>query len=221
MHIRFSKVLLWIISFLIVILSLFVYAGFNGTPWEKHRQIQNMDSYLSKKYHTDFIMKKIDYNFLSETYQVYSYPKGHPELVFMVEQDADASAGYSDTFPKVFWESELSNHLKKTIKGLFPRLDDTTFTAKQIDERGEYFGPHIPTYKEIHESQLACSITIFIKSKWEKVKQAAEIEKMKRLSHFLESVHFPVLVQITYYEKERNQNDKVFFITEEGRIVDK
>lgn len=202
-------------------LSLFVYAGFNGTPWEKHHQRKSMDTYLTQKYHTAFIMKNIDYNFLSKTYQAYSYPKGHPELVFTVEEDIDAVSGYSDSFPKVFWESELSNNLKKTIKGLFPRLDKTTFTAERIVDRGESIGPSIPTYQEIHSSQLACSITIFMKAKWEKVKQAAELEKMKRLSHYLKSVHFPVLIQFTYYEKKRNEKDKVFFITEDGRIVDK
>ncbi|MDQ6597467.1 hypothetical protein E2K98_06540 [Bacillus salipaludis] len=220
MHIRFSKVFIWIISFLIVILSLFVYSGFNGTPWEKHRQSKNMTTYLTKKYHNAFIIKNIDYNFLSETYQAYSYPKGHPELVFTVEEDEDASAGYSDTFPKVFWESELSSNLKKTIKGLFPHLDKTTFTAERIVDRGEYFGPHIPTYQKIYTSQLACSITIYMKTKWEKVKQATELEKVKRLSHHLKSIHFPVLIQVTYYEKARNENDKVFFITEDGRIVE-
>lgn len=220
MHIRFSRVLIGIIFFLIVTLSLFVYAGFNGTPWERHHQSKNMERYLNQKYHTAFIIKNIDYNFLSETYQAYSYPKGHPELVFTVEEDVDAAAGYSDTFPKVFWESELSNNLKKTIKGLFPRLDKTTFTADRIVDRGEYFGSHIPTYQNIYTSQLACSITIFMKTKWEKVKQVAELEKMKRLSQHLKSIHFPVLIQVTY-EKERNEKDKVFFITEDGRVVDK
>jgi hypothetical protein len=219
--IKAKKVILWLLALLILFLCFYVYSGFYGTPWEKKQQATNMQKYLEKKYQNDFVIKSTSYNYLSETYQSYAYPQQHSELLFMVEQDQEAKEGYSDTYPKVVWGTNLANNIKAKIKKLFPNIDESTFKAERIVEKGEYFGPHIPTYKEINVSQLACSITVNINTKWEQLDPMRNEVKLNQLQQYLKSIHFPVLVEIRYFEKEMNKNDKVYFLTEDGRIVDK
>ena len=213
--------ILWLLALLTLFLCFFVYSGFNGTPWGKKQQETEMQKYLEKKYQKDFVIKSTSYNFLSETYQAYAYPRDHSELLFMVEQDQDALKGYSDTYPKVFWGTGFSSNIKAEVKKLFPNLDEATFTAERIVERGEFFGPHIPTYQEIHVSQLSCSITINIKTNWQQLDQTQNQEKLKQLRKYFHEIHFPVLIEINYYENEIHDNEKVYFITEDGRIVEK
>ncbi|MGG3470607.1 hypothetical protein ABES02_24370 [Neobacillus pocheonensis] len=61
----------------------------------------NMENYLEEKYQAEFAIKKTSYNFLSERYQSYAYPKKDSQLLFMVEQDPDTKEGYTDTFYKL------------------------------------------------------------------------------------------------------------------------
>lgn len=206
---------------LILSFSVYAYTVFYGTPWGKQRQETNMKSYISEKYQTDFVLTKISYNFLSETYQGYAYPKEHPNLLFIIEQDLDAPLGYSDNYPKVMWDSELAANLKAQIKELFPDLDEDMFKALQIKDKGEFFGSKIPTYQEANVSILSTSIPIDIKTNWTQVNQKNEILKMKKLSEFLQEGDFPVLMEVRYYENDMNEQAKVFFITEKGEIIEK
>jgi hypothetical protein len=206
---------------LILSFSIYAYTVFYGTPWGKQRHETDMESYISEKYQTEFVVSKMSYNFLSETYQGYAYPKEYPNLLFIIEQDRDEPLGYSDNYPKVMWDSELSAHLKAQIKELFPDLDEGMFKALQIKDKGEIFGPNIPTYEETNISILSTSIPIDIKANWTQVNPKNEIQKMKKLSQFLQDADFPVLMEIRYYESEMNEQAKVFFITEKGEIIEK
>lgn len=206
---------------LILSFSVYAYTVFYGTPWGKQKHETNMKSYISEKYQTDFVLTKISYNFLSETYQGYAYPKEHPNLLFIIEQDMDASLGYSDNYPKVMWDSELAANLKAQIKELFPDLNEGMFKALQIKDKGEFFGPNIPTYQEAKVSILSTSIPIDIKANWTQVNQKSEILKMKKLSKFLQDADFPVLMEVRYYENEMNEQAKVFFVKEKGEIIEK
>jgi hypothetical protein len=176
-----------------------------------------MESFLNHKYHTKFLIKETHYNYLSETYQSYAYPISNPSLLFFVQEDQDSPMKYSDTYPKVFWESNQSVNMKAMIKHLFPNLEQSTFKAMQIVERGEYYSSNIPTYKNISASELACSVTINIPSNWEKLNQINEHKKVNELSRYLKTIHFPVLIEIRYYDNEKIV--KVFYITEDGRII--
>jgi hypothetical protein len=178
-----------------------------------------MELYLTKKYHRVFLIKNTRYNYLSETYQSYAYPKEFPSLIFFVGQEQDAVEGYSDTYPKVFWESSYAGKLKAIIKNLYPNLDVESFKTLQIVERGEYVNPNSITYNELGISQLACSITINIPSKWETLSQSHEYKKMDVIKKYLKFIHLPVLVEIRYFDKEIHANPKVFFIMEDGRII--
>jgi hypothetical protein len=44
---------------------------------------------------------------------------------------------------------------------------------------------------------------------------------MQKLSQFIQEATFPVLIEVRYYENELNEQAKVFFITEEGDIIEK
>jgi hypothetical protein len=211
--IKASKIVIWLLFFLALFLSFFVYAQLYGTPWGKKQQEHNMQSYLSSKYHHHFIIKDSSYNYLSETYQSYAYPKDNTDLLFLVQQDPDSQKGYSDMYPKVYWESNLAHNLKASIKKLFPKLDESSFKAMQLVERGDSVTPVAPSYKEIQASQLACSISINLHSKWATLNHTLEIKKINKLNDYLQSIHFPVLIEVRYL-------DKVFFITEDGRIID-
>lgn len=90
-----------VFALLILVFGLYAYTVFNGTPWEKHQHEKNMEKYLTGKYETEFVLKEIDYNFLSESYQGFAYPKENPNLVFIIEEDGNTSGGYSDNYPKV------------------------------------------------------------------------------------------------------------------------
>ncbi|WP_307302435.1 hypothetical protein [Neobacillus driksii] len=180
-----------------------------------------MKRYISEKYQSDFIVTKISYNFLSETYQGYAYPKEYPNLLFIIKQDKDAPLGYSDNYPKVMWDSELAANLKAQIKELFPDLNGGLFKALQIKDKGEFFGPNIPAYQEANVSIFSTSIPIDIKANWTQVNQQNEILKMKKLSQFLKEEDFPVLMEVRYYENEMNEQAKVFFITDKGKIFEK
>ncbi len=206
---------------LILIFSIYAYTVFYGTPWEKQNNKKNMANYITEKYQTEFVIKKVSYNFLSETYQGYAFPKDHPNLIFMVEQDTDAHRGYSDNYPKVMWDSELAANLKGQIKGLFPNLDEGMFKALQIKDKGEIYGPNIPNYEEKNISMVSTSIPIDIKINWIHMNPKKEKEKMRKLIRILREASFPVLIEIRYYETEMNENAKVFFITEEGEIIEK
>lgn len=206
---------------LILLFSLYAYTVFYGTPWGKHKHEENMQSYVMEKYQTEFVLTKISYNFLSETYQGYAYPKENSNLLFMIEQDMDAPDGYSDNYPKVIWESELATNLKAKIKDLFPNLDEGMFKALQIKDKEEFFGPNIPTYEELNVSLLSTSIPIDIKANWAQINQSNEVQKMQELSQFLQEASFPVLMEVRYYENEMNEKAKVFFITEKGGIIEK
>lgn len=209
------------LALLILFICFYVYSGLYGTPWEKAKQEARIQSYLIKKYHTEFIISRTSYNHFSETYQSYAYPRENPDLLFSVEQDQDVKAGYSDTYPKAIWESDLSSKMKAKIKAIFPNLDVPTFKMLRIVERGEFYGPNVPTYEEVHASQLACSLTINIKANWENMNMDNEKEKIHQLSIYLKAQHFPVLVEVRYFEKAIHQNEKVYFLTEEGKIVEK
>lgn len=210
-----------VFAVLILTFSAYAYTVFYGTPWEKQKQEKNMQSYITEKYHSDFVLTKISYNFLSETYQGFAYPKKHSNLLFIIEQDLDSPRGYSDNYPKVMWESELATTLKAEIKQLFPDLAEESFKALQIKDKGEIFGPNIPTYEEINVSILSTSIPIDIKTNWSQIDQNNEIQKMKKLSQFLQKAGLPVLIEIRYFENEMNEHAKVFFITEEDKIIEK
>ncbi|WP_066309043.1 hypothetical protein [Bacillus sp. FJAT-29814] len=217
------KVILWSVGLLLFILGLTIYFLFNGTPWEKNNQEKEMQQFLENKYQMEFVFKKMSYNYLSETYQAYAYPKGHSDVEFMVQEDMDSKAGYSDTYPKAFWESELSRELKEKIKDLFPNLDESNFQALQIVERGEYFGKGIPTYQQVPASHLDTSISIKIIGNWERMDQQMEIDKIKELGQYLKTIHFPVLIEVWYIEDNIhniNENTKAFFITENGAIIE-
>jgi hypothetical protein len=206
---------------LILSFSVYAYTVFYGTPWGKQQHEKNMQSYITEKYQTEFLLTKVSYNFLNETYQGFAYPKEHSNLLFIIEEDRDSPPGYSDNYPKVMWDSELATNLKAQIKGLFPELNEGMFKALQIKDKGEFFGPNIPAYEETNISILSISIPIDIKVGWTQVNQKNEIQKMKRLSQFLQQANFPVLMEIRYYENEMNEQAKVFFITEKGGIIEK
>jgi hypothetical protein len=220
-NIKATKIILLVFAGLILAFSFYAYTVFYGTPWGKQTHEENMQTFISEKYQTDFVLTKINYNFLSETYQGYAYPKDHSNLLFIIEQDADSPHGYSDNYPKVMWDSELSSNLKAQIKELFPNLDEGMFKALQIKDKGEIFGRNIPTYEEINVSLLSTSIPIDMKTNWSKINQKNELKKMKRLSQFLQEARFPVLIEVRYYENELDEQAKVFFITEEGDIIEK
>jgi hypothetical protein len=206
---------------LILAFSFYAFTVFYGTPWGKEKHEEYMLTYIKEKYQTEFVLTKINYNFLSETYQGYAYPRDHSNLLFIIEQDADSPHGYSDNYPKVMWDSELASTLKAQIKELFPDLDDGMFKALQIKDIGEIFGHNIPTYEEINVSILSTSIPIVIKTNWSKINQKNELQKMKKLSQFLQESRFPVLIEVRYFENEMDEQDKVFFITEDGDIIEK
>ncbi len=211
--------ILMVFAVLILFFSFYAYTVFYGTPWQKQTQERNMEKYLSKKYDDTFVFTKIKYNFLSETYQGYAHPKDESNLVFKIEEDHFSTAGYSDNFPKVIWESELSSEIKEKIKQLFPALDLTSIKAQQIKGKEEEIDPNIQIYEEGKVSLLAISIPIEIKTNWNQVNQKNEMEKMKELSQYLQSVDFPVFVEVRYSNDERAENAKVFLITEEGEIL--
>jgi hypothetical protein len=219
--IKATKVILMVFAGLILFFSIYAYTVFYGTPWEKQKNKKTMANYITEKYQTEFVIKKVSYNFLSETYQGYAFPKDHPNLIFMVEQDTDAPRGYSDNYPKVMWDSELAANLKGQIKGLFPNLDEGMFKALQIKDKGEIYGPNIPSYQEKNISMMSTSIPIDIKFNWIQMNPIKEKEKMRKLIRILREASFPVLIEIRYYETEMNENAKVFFITEEGEIIEK
>jgi hypothetical protein len=60
-----------------------------------------------------------------------------------------------------------------------------------------------------------------MKANWEKMNMKSEKQKMYELSSYLKKQHFPILVEIRYFEKEMHQNEKVFFISEVGKIIEK
>ncbi|MFP7296566.1 hypothetical protein [Neobacillus niacini] len=206
---------------LILTFSFYAYTVFYGTPWGKGKHEKKMHEYITEKYQSQFVVTKISYNFLSESYQAFAYPISHSNLLFIIEQDEASLRGYSDNYPKVMWDSELGNHLKAQMKELFPDLDEGMFKALQIKDKGEIFGHNIPSYEEINVSTLSTSIPIDIKTNWSKVDQRTEIQKMKKLRQYLQEAQFPVLIEVRYYENEMDENAKVFFITEEGDIIEK
>ncbi|WHZ05441.1 hypothetical protein QNH48_12775 [Neobacillus sp. YX16] len=216
-----TKIILMVFAGLILTFSFYAYTVFYGTPWGKEQQEGNMQNYITEKYQNEFVLTKMNYNFLSETYQGYAYLKDHSNLLFIIEQDADSLRGYSDNYPKVLWDSELATNLKTQIKELFPDLDEGMFKAQQIKDKGEILGPNIPTYEEINVSILTTSIPIDIRINWSKINQNNELQKMKKLSQFLQEARFPVLFEVRYYENEMDEQAKVFFITEEGDIIEK
>ncbi|TDL74378.1 hypothetical protein E2R56_09360 [Rhodococcus qingshengii] len=216
-----TKIILMVFAGLILTFSFYAYTVFYGTPWGKEQQEGNMQNYITEKYQNEFVLTKMNYNFLSETYQGYAYFKDHSNLLFIIEQDADSPRGYSDNYPKVLWDSELATNLKTQIKELFPDLDEGMFKAQQIKDKGEILGPNIPTYEEINVSILTTSIPIDIKINWSKINHNNELQKMKKLSQFLQEAQFPVLFEVRYYENEMDEQAKVFFITEEGDIIEK
>ncbi|WP_152597325.1 YfjL-like protein [Neobacillus niacini] len=220
-NIRATKIILMVFAGLILSFSVYAYTVFYGTPWGKQKHEKNIQSYITEKYHTEFVLTKISYNFLSETYQGYAYPIEHSNLLFIIEQDMDSPHGYSDNYPKVMWDSELATNIKAQIKELFPDLDEGMFKALQIKDKGEIFGPNIPTYDEINVSILSTSIPIDIKTNWTQLNQKNEIQKMRKLSQFLQEAGFPVLIEVRYYENEMSEQAKVFFITEKGDIIEK
>jgi hypothetical protein len=219
--IKSTKIILLVFAVLVLSFSVYTYTVFYGTPWGKQQHKNLMKSYITEKYQTGFMLSKVSYNFLSETYQGFAYPKEHSNLLFIIEEDIDSPAGYSDNYPKVMWDSEVAASLKEQIKKLFPDLDEGMFKATQIKDKGEIFGPNIPTYKETNISILSTSIPIDIKASWKQVNQKNEIQKMKKLSQFLQQANFPVLMEIRYYEDEIKEQAKVFFITETGEIIEK
>lgn len=217
---RAANWMFWLLTALILFLCSYVYAGYFGTPWEKSRQKGEMQSYLTKKYQDDFSIEKTKYNPLSETYQAYAYPNNHAHLLFLVQVDHDSKSGYSDTYPKVVWGTDLSVEMKRKMKDLFPDLDESSFKAMQILERGESYSPNIPTISPLHASPRSCFITINVKAKWNQQDPIREHKKLAELNEYLQSIHFPVLVEVRYFEREISQHSKVFFITEDGKIID-
>lgn len=75
----------------------------------KQTHEKNMQNYITEKYQTDFVLTKISYNTLSESYQGFAYPKEHSNLLFIIEEDVDSPLGYSDNYPKVI----LKNSARK------------------------------------------------------------------------------------------------------------
>ena len=219
--IKATKIILIVFAGLILTFSFYAYTVFNGTPWGKQKHEKNMQSFITEKYQSEFVLSKMSYNFLSETYQGYAYPKDYPDLLFIIEQDVDAPRGYSDNYPKVMWDSELAKEIKAQIKGLFPNLDEGVFKALQIKEKGEIFGNNIPAYEDLNVSTLSTSIPIDIKTNWSQMNHRIELQKMKKLSQFLQEERFPVLMEIRYYDNEMKEQAKVFFIKEEGDIIEK
>jgi hypothetical protein len=208
--------LLWLVFVLLLFLCFYVYTGYYGTPWGKNQQALQMKSYLNDKYDQEFVIENTSYNHLSETYQAFAYPKDQPDLLFIVQQDHDSDERYSDTYPKVYWGSGLAAKIKQQIKRLYPDLDEKTFNLLQISEREENYSLNVPTYHMLHISQASCSITINLRASSKRLNSLYEQQRINRLKKYLRAIHLPVLVEIRY-----NGNDRVIFLTEEGRIIGK
>jgi hypothetical protein len=108
-NIKATKIILWVFAGLILTFSFYAYTIFYGTPWGKQKHEKNMQNYITEKYQTEFVLTKISYNFLSETYQGYAYPKEQSNLLFIIEEDVDLPKGYSDNYPKVMLKNSAPN----------------------------------------------------------------------------------------------------------------
>lgn len=209
--------ILWVV---LVSAVFFVFSLVFGTPWERIAVKEKMEDYLENKYELTFKINDISYNYLSETYQAYAAPENEPQLEFFVQEASDAKSGYADSYPLVFWGSGSAKQFKEKIENLFPKLEPYSLDAKTIVERGEVYGPNIPTYKESGSSHLAASIRINVIEDWTKLDQQKEYAKIKDLSEFFQNKAFPVLIEIRYFENEFDES-KVIYIAEDGSLIEK
>lgn len=83
----FSKKSLFYIIFLIFLTG--IYFLFFGLPWKSIALKKQFEVYLEDKYHIEFELKKIDFDFMHRTYLTYAYPVNDPTLVFYVGQDIE------------------------------------------------------------------------------------------------------------------------------------
>lgn len=216
------KIVMTIFFGLVVVLGFYIYSIFNGTPWGKYQQKQEMLSYLDAKYQMDFSIKSMQYNGLGSGYYAKAAPKHNPELVFEVAVSHDSNSGYADLYPAVLWNSPEAKPIKEYILQLFPHLEQSSFIIdRQLSEDA---GPHIPTYRSLHYDMGYQSVMIinlpedwFLKTPEE---QQIYMENIKKLATYLQSIHLPVLTRI-FFQTEDYNNRKAIFITEKGEIVQK
>ncbi|WP_342431596.1 hypothetical protein [Neobacillus sp. FSL H8-0543] len=216
-----GKILVYIVSFVFLLVVFFVYTQFNGTPWGKSEQKKAMISYLSEKYQDDFTIRKVRYNPLGSGYYAVASSEQNPNLNFEVAVSPDTENGYADLYPAVLWDSPVADPLKNYILELFPDLVQSRFTVdRQLEED---VGPNIPTYQSLHyDAGYQSVLMIVLKEDWfgkTEKEQAAVYENIEKLAAYLQTSHFPVLTRI-YYDTEDYTNRKAIFITESGNIVE-
>jgi hypothetical protein len=222
MTVKFGKIILYIVSVLIISLSIFVYISFNGTPWGKSQHKEAMLEYLSEKYTGEFSIEKMRFNPLGSGYYATAVSIKHPDLEFDVSVSNSTESGYADLFPSVLWNSPVADPVKKYILALFPDLETSQFTVdRQLDEE---VGPHIPTLESLHyDPGYQSVLRIYLKEDWYKKtgdEQKAEMENIQKMADYLQSNHFPVMTKVYYAtENDDYNNRKAIYITENGNII--
>lgn len=58
-----------------------------GTPWNLFKYNKEFENYLEKKYHKDFVISDISYDFIHNTYNAHAYEQNNQEIQFSVWQN--------------------------------------------------------------------------------------------------------------------------------------
>ncbi|GAA0489584.1 hypothetical protein GCM10008986_14290 [Salinibacillus aidingensis] len=106
----------------IVLFSLigFIFYFFYGTPWDLISYKDKFETYLEERYHQDFVIDEISYDFLhGGTYHAYAFSETNPEVTFHVGQNSK-SAEIDDAYHYELWRYQARNEVTPIIEKTFP-----------------------------------------------------------------------------------------------------
>ncbi|MEF2967139.1 hypothetical protein V3851_14975 [Paenibacillus sp. M1] len=138
-----------IIGLVVLLLALFVYSIFNGTPWGKEAMKEESAKYLHEKYGNEMEIESVEYDFDNSSYFKYRYYtvvhlKRDPQIQFKLSK---YDGNMVDNYYLSYWENEVKNEIKQQ----FHQISSVSFQLRSdpLQNHSEGNRTNPPSYHDI------------------------------------------------------------------------
>lgn len=214
--------------FLILLLLLVMggYSSFNGTPWELYSIKKEARLYLQERYVQEMVIIDSEYSLTEASYYVKAYPKGNPDLVFLVNKYKNRDRdGYrlSDNYPHALWRIERDTKLGTFVYQTFSEndsvkvsLEDSGF-HQQFDNKSKITNQEILTYRSNRkrEGELF-RIHVAVQKEFDALNADEDYRNIFDLVNFIKEKHYRIdEIEVCLCEEKGNTKNRKFVIPAE------
>ncbi|HZK83531.1 MAG TPA: hypothetical protein VFC58_02420 [Desulfosporosinus sp.] len=156
---RSSKLSFPIIFALIFIMCSTIFLIF-GTPWSYYNYKNKFHTYLDNKYHKEFVIGKISYDYLhGKLFSANAYAINQPDICFYVGQNYKTKE-IEDGYPFEMWQYQARKDLAPILEKFYPDINYSV-TISPINDKSIFEESEIPNYINCTMILLGVSMTNF------------------------------------------------------------